>query len=357
MRIEYPITASYMAHWDRQKALRELVQNAIDSGEYIVDDSNYSSAVIVNRLTQPVTIDELTLFGDSNKSDEHIGRFGEGFKLAMLVFARSGDVKVEVKIGDCVITSAIENNRFVVYVENPDLLQYATEFKVVINYFGVSQDLKDLLMSRHQLKLLFNDGSGSQVLENVNGRSKLFVSGMFICDIETKYSYNFHPSMLELGRDREAVSDFDLKQQSARLWANFGEPALVAEMMHEDVVDVRNVRYWMNDRIKKAMVEHFYATYGEDAILATSAVEAEILRTLNPKQVVVYLGGSGCYTEATRSSYDKDREKVVRAKLPMEKPNVVLDAFLERNKKHMRAKARAELKTIALAAKQWSKSW
>lgn len=354
-RIEYPITASYMAHWDRVKALRELLQNAIDSGEYIVDDSNYSHITITNRLTQPVTLDELTLFGDSNKTDEHIGRFGEGFKLAMLVFARTPDIKIEVSIGNCKLHSVIESNRFVVYADEADQLPFAETFKVTIDYLGVCEDIRSLLLSRHPLRLLFSDGAGNQVLEPLDHRSRLFVAGMYICDIDTTYSYNFHPKTLSLGRDREAVSDFDLQQQSARLWADYGDPVLVAEMMHADVLDVRNVRYWLNARIKEAMKAHFFSTYGEDAILATSPVEAEILRTLNPKTHVVFLGGSGAYTESTRSSYDRERESLVRNSIPKEKPNVILEAFLERNKKHMRAKPYAELKTIALIAKQWGK--
>lgn len=355
MRIEYPITQSYMSHWDNKKALRELIQNAIDSGEYMVDDGNADLVIIRNRLIKPITVDELTLFGDSNKSSEHIGRFGEGFKLAMLVFARDNYASHVVKVGDCEITSAIENNRFVINITNPDQLEVATDFVAEISYSGVANDVKSLLMSRHDLKLVFNNGQGSQVLHGT-GKSKLFVSGMYICDINTKYSYNFHPRTLQLGRDREAVSEFDLHWQTAILWGNHGSPEDVAEMLHSDVSDVRSVKYMITDRLKEAIAQHFFDNYGSDAVIATSSVEAEMLRTLNPKQKVVYLGGSGSYSGISRSSYAGEKSQLILKSVPTEKPSVVLQSFMERNKKHMRAKAAKELKMIALASSGWIKT-
>lgn len=354
MKIEYPITQSYMSHWDNKKALRELIQNAIDSGEYMVDDSNPDLVVISNRLIKPLTVDELTLFGDSNKSSDHIGRFGEGFKLAMLVFARSKETCHSVSVGDCEITSAIENNRFVITITNPDQLESASDFIAKIQYQGAANDAKSLLMSRHDLKLVFNNGQGSQVLFG-HGKSKLFVSGMYICDIDTKYSYNFHPRTLQLGRDREAVSEFDLHWQTAIIWANHGLPEDVAEMLHSDACDVRSVKYMITDRIKSAIAQHFFDNYGSDAVIATSSVEAEMLRTLNPKQKVVYLGGSGSYSGIARSSYAGDKSQLILKSVPTEKPSVVLQSFMERNKKHMRSKAAKELKMITLASSGWIK--
>ena len=69
MIIEYPITANYMSHWTIRQATRELLQNAIDSGEYIIQDGTCGEYVITNRLYKPVTLDELTLLGETDKHD------------------------------------------------------------------------------------------------------------------------------------------------------------------------------------------------------------------------------------------------------------------------------------------------
>ena len=82
--MEYPISSNYVSAWTVQDATRELLQNAMDSGEWRVE----ADGSLVNKGTlRP----EHFLLGCSEKtSSDAIGQFGEGLKLALLVLARNG---------------------------------------------------------------------------------------------------------------------------------------------------------------------------------------------------------------------------------------------------------------------------
>lgn len=347
MIIEYPITANYMKHWSIKQATRELLQNALDSGEYIIHDEIIGEVTIVNRLFNPVTLDELTLLGETDKHDNSsIGRFGEGFKLAMLVFARSeAQVEVEVGVGDCFIAPKIVNNRFCLEVENAEALPDATYFVVQLRYLGVEDDIDSLLLKRYHLTEVFDNGSGCATY--LPG-GKLFVGGMFVCDTQLKYSYNFHPSKLRLDRDRNSAPEFDLLWETTKLWAQHGEPEQVAKLAHEHCKDIQYLNSHATPAIRSAITQHFASNYGTKTMLAQTPQELQVLQVLYPKEKVVYTGG-GCYASIIGTAVSPGGAASRKA-VPAVDFKTAMREFYERNKKHMRAKPRKEFELLLLAS-------
>ena len=346
MFIEYPITANYMSHWTVRQATRELLQNAIDSGEYIIqDDAN--GTTITNRLYKPVTLDELTLLGETDKHDNSsIGRFGEGFKLAMLVFARErAGTSVTVRIGDCIITPHIRDNRFCLEVIGRDTLPDAQYFSATLSYMGLTDDIDELLLHRHKLTEVFDNGAGCAAY--LPG-GKLFVGGMFVCNTPLKYSYNFHPSKLKLDRDRNSAPEFELTWETTKLWAQYGEPSRVAELAHEQCKDVQYMNSHANAAVRDAVTKHFAAHYGANTLLAQTVQEQQVLQLLYPKERVIYSGG-GSYTGIYNTSV-KSGGEVRRNAAPTVDFKTAMRQFYERNKKHMRAKPRKEFELLLIAS-------
>ena len=347
MLIEYPITANYMSHWTVRQATRELLQNALDSGEYIIQDGTCGEYVITNRLYKPVTLDELTLLGETDKHDNSsIGRFGEGFKLAMLVFARcENQVDVVVRIGDCYIMPRIINNRFCLEIEKAESLPDAAYFSVSLRYLGVEEDIDALLLRRHNLTEVFDNGAGCAAY--LPG-GKLFVGGMFVCDTPLKYSYNFHPSKLKLDRDRNSAPEFELTWETTKLWAQYGEPSKVAELAHEQCKDVQYMNSHANAAVRDAVTKHFAAHYGANTLLAQTVQEQQVLQLLYPKERVIYSGG-GSYSSMYNTSV-KSGGEARRNAAPVVDFKTAMRQFYERNKKHMRAKPRKEFELLLIAS-------
>lgn len=69
--MEYPISVNYVKAWTVKDAVRELLQNTMDSGEWRIE----GSALINKGTLKP----EHFLLGCSEKSSsDAIGQFGEG---------------------------------------------------------------------------------------------------------------------------------------------------------------------------------------------------------------------------------------------------------------------------------------
>lgn len=351
MLIEYPITANYMAHWSVQQGVRELLQNALDTKECMVETPHSHALVITNTLLKPVTIDELTLFGESTKTNDihSIGGFGEGFKLAMLVLARTPELEIAVHVGECRIEPLFNSKgRFCLEVWHDWALETAKEFKVIISYPGIESTVNKLLLSRYDKKLLVEnrDGAAYELEYKVPA---LFVNGLYVCNLASAgltFSYDFAPEKLQLDRDRNSVNDFNVGWEASKLWVSAGEPSEVAKMMYLQRSDVQYAHHMLTPALKRAVTADFVSRFGSDTKLALSNAEAETLRVLYPKERVVHIGGS--YGAACSSGYSGgERTRALPNNVNF--PQAMREYYL-RNKKHMRAKARKEFEPLLLAS-------
>lgn len=103
MIYDLSLSRDYVSNWGTQEAIRELLQNAIDSNSnghemYIDYNSNKELLTIGNKYTS-IGSEELILGNSSKRNDSsQIGCYGEGFKLALLVLLRNG---YKVWINNC----------------------------------------------------------------------------------------------------------------------------------------------------------------------------------------------------------------------------------------------------------------
>ena len=89
-KLEYPMASDYVKDWTANRALKEFVSNAIDaSPTYSV---TWSEGLLAIEDDGPGIPYEGLLFGGSTKDSRHIGQFGEGKKLALLVLARDPQI-------------------------------------------------------------------------------------------------------------------------------------------------------------------------------------------------------------------------------------------------------------------------
>ena len=88
MKYELSITPGYCSGWTVVQAVRELLQNAIDSNAPFEVEFNGNSISIISRgVTLPVNT---LLLGSTDKFNDtsKIGNFGEGYKIALLILTR-----------------------------------------------------------------------------------------------------------------------------------------------------------------------------------------------------------------------------------------------------------------------------
>lgn len=107
---EITISPNYVSNWGIKEAIREILQNAIDG-----ETNGYEKIVDYNGDTLNITSLGVNLqakdliLGCSSKDDQDgmIGKYGEGFKLALVVLLRKG-LNVEIQNGNKIWTPSFK---------------------------------------------------------------------------------------------------------------------------------------------------------------------------------------------------------------------------------------------------------
>lgn len=305
-RFELSITANYVPNWGLWEAFRELFQNCIDQQELHEDnpmfwDYDADKQVFYLGNSKSVLHRQSLLLGHTTKTDEvrAIGKYGEGYKLALLVLTRLGK---EVTIynygaGEIWYPKLINSRRYkseilVIDVEKKRFWEKTPSNDLTFEVKDITPEDFAIIKDRNlhmQLRedIIRYEAVDGNILKSGGGR--IYVNGLYVCHSpELKYSYDFRPHMLDLDRDRSLVKDFDLQWATSTLWTQVGrDPELVAEVAELVVKDTKHkdFRYLASvasayaalgsgDEIPAKAYELFVEEYGEEAVPVSSQYEA-----------------------------------------------------------------------------------
>lgn len=336
--------------------------------------------------------------GMSGKRDDNssIGQHGEGALLAMLVLLRAGK-GIRIKNGfdkilptiephpqlggDCLTIEIIENfygiedtdgNSVDITVHN-----LTDEDAILLDENYLAEDFmnwidSDDLLVNHEGNQIFRYDTNICTEDRGNlcdkgNPKKVFVNGLFVCDLPDKYvfSYNLTPDRIELDRDRKSVDTWNLQQQVADLLELSGSFELMVQMSEQKVPDLYewytpssyrkasvgggwcsdNVES-VNHKLKTLATESFIKRNGEKAI----AVNVEMQQSKRDiiKNRLKLMG----YTpvEVPKTNYKMLDKTVTEIPYctPVQgmTPKKMVEQFMEDNKKHMRSKARKQLEKL-----------
>lgn len=283
------LTSTYVPDWNAPEAIREILQNFLDSPAPFEYDFSGGSLEFVNK---GITLHQSTiLMGSSSKRDEidSVGGKGEGYKLACLVLLREG-YSVTIYNGDRVWTPAIEYHT-----------EYEADCLVFNETYGSGNDLRfvvdgvdESLTSEIVDKCLYLQEDLGEVLEGTRGRvlkdipCKLYVGGLYVCDISSKYSYDFHPQYLPLNRDRKSVSGWDLSSNTCALLEEVLSSRELCNLTLERTIDAGG--YYTRFKSEEVAEEMYTLTrevHGEDVVVSYTWDECEKLKQRGYKNVVI----------------------------------------------------------------------
>lgn len=292
---ELPISPNYVSNWGIKEAIREILQNAIDSDncghpKQILYSADGAVLTIINKGAR-LPLSSLVL-GCSSKDDIDgmIGKFGEGYKLALVVLLRKG-LKVDILNGEEEWTPSFKlSDNFGTQVLNIEVNQLPENVEcddVVFAISGIEEDLYK------ELQLLFpciNDDYGNMV-ESENGyillepkfKGKMYVEGLYIqSDDNFKYGYNFNSDVVDLDRDRKAINYYELRKLTAAsiVTADICCPELFKAISdsYTDVRDITDVLDEASDDFLKQYRDMLYEEKGleENTLVATESVMRQL---------------------------------------------------------------------------------
>lgn len=225
-RIVYPIFSGYGSNWTIQDAIREIISNALDTDTDIDISVENNRAFIKDKGTGLKR--KNLLFGVTKKtnSDTTIGSFGEGLKMAALVFARSKrDFKVSTVGFDFIVKlekdKEFEADVLVLYIKSNERTEGTT-----VSFKSSASEIE----SAKNLFLRFND----TFVELENGifkpAGKIFINGACVTNINSLFSYNLtgEDAKLLLERDRKNIDSYGTK---------FKVSALIGNTKSEEVIE------------------------------------------------------------------------------------------------------------------------
>lgn len=220
MSKKYPtiFTRDYVSDWTPANALREICQNCLDDASTFEYDLSGDTIIFTSK---GVKLHQSTLLlGNSTKREDAttVGGKGEGYKLACVILLREGH-DITIRNGDLIWTPSFEYS---------DLFE--AEVMVFTETNGSGNDLTfeisgatEELVSEVKEDCLYLQSDLGRVWEGERGRlfpdkvGKLYVGGLFVCDINTRYVYDFKPAYLPLNRDRKSVDSWKLTENTTKL--------------------------------------------------------------------------------------------------------------------------------------------
>lgn len=345
---ELPIARDYVRHWGMAEAVREIIQNAIDSDSPFEYEITGDTLVVRSRFAK-LAVNTL-LLGSTSKADMKgkIGSFGEGYKIALLVLTREG-YPVRILNGDRVWTPGFVHSRQfdaeVLCIEDTLASRKVEglEFEVSgLSPSDIEQVRASCLFMQNHIGALISTSFGNILLEQPG---RLYVGGLFVCKTKMKYGYDIKPEFMRLERDRQTVSTFDLTDVTVKMWYETERFDQIAEMIDEGCDDMKWAEFSAPEMVKEACYRHFQKQH-PGAVIAKDQKELKALIERGMTKVVVheryypFVSSAPSYASTPR----------IRIACPQE----VLENWLRENRSEMRTKAIVSFKDVLAQAKDWA---
>lgn len=347
---DLPLARDYVRHWGTTEAVRELLQNMLDS------ESPNEFSIVGHQLSITSRFDTLPastlVLGQTSKADDRdaIGSFGEGFKLALLVLTRLG-YPVTVLNGDVSWTPSFEHS---------DLFGIEV-LKITEQPISDNQGLTFLIDNLHHedttlinamclfMQPPMNDVIGTRYGSILPSRpGKLYVGGLFVCDTELEYGYDVLPEHLKLERDRQTVDSFNLQWMTKAMWLDTKQWDHLADMMEKDLKDVKLIEYDCPEILKEVCYRKFKEA-NPCAIAVKS--QAELDQVVARGMVkTVYVGGS--YYAAVSSV--KEHQTLRAAHMAVKSPREELQDWLSKHQRELRHPVRVAFQELLQLSDKWS---
>lgn len=332
-RINYNMSERYCSDWSVIDALREISQNAIDSKQahrHWLQDGY----VCIN--TYDVTLTpEVFVLGNSIKDYNSIGKFGEGFKIAMLVLTRAG-LKPSITTDNMIVTGSFDKDDFT-GVETFGLDIHYTDEHINNVEFCCHKGNLDIEELEHRISYFSQYPMQRPEVCNIL-RTKpgtLYVEGLLVQEDKALHlGYNFAASELELNRDRNVV--LGLEATLGKYHAAHSSPELVFELLEAEAKDVEWLWCYLDDRLKEPLLKLFQAKHGAISIHRNH-------------------GFSGYFSNTQFNTYIRCGVQESKHIPSRTGPSKDVYDWVQRNKKHMRRRARVNANDLIVQAKSWRK--
>lgn len=210
------IKSDYCKDWTIKEALREIIQNALDTKTPIHFEPKGEQWIIRDEGAGIVLSD--FLIGQTSKATDStvIGQFGEGLKLACLVLARENK-KISIASKDKRYAFVFEYNE---QWEAKLLTIMVDDIEPIVGTVVTVECTEEQLDEAKNLFRFFKPtkevtGKDGKILEDAG---KIYVNGLMVTELEAIFGYDFVGQKELVNRDRNAINDSKIKESIVNVW-------------------------------------------------------------------------------------------------------------------------------------------
>ncbi len=306
-KYELSISADYVPEWGVTEAVREFFQNAIDEQQrdsentMFFEYSTKEQSIRIGNKHSDLDIKTL-LFGESTKrgKEKMIGSHGEGYKIATVVLLRN---KKEVTFQNyCrreiwkprLVKSRRYNGAMVptFFVETESVWKKVPENSLVIEIGGITlEEYEDIRNSNLHLRedISRRETSKGAILEGEEFKGKIFVGGLYICkEPRLDMGVDLKPKLVHLERDRNLVKSLDVQMLVSDMIEELKDTELTKKAFGTFAGEYIS-SYEVDEKVKNDIAKDFLEQYGENAVPVRRQEEAEEIRKIGKKPVIVSL--------------------------------------------------------------------
>jgi len=361
------ISPRYVPDWGKWEAFRELMQNSIDrENEQPISEIIFTYNPTQQRITignKRSALDRKTLIlgeGDKANNEDAIGKYGEGYKLALLVFLRLG-TRIRIRNLDEVWAPKIKySDQFQTDLLTIEAIKTKPTDNLLFELDGITDtDYREfkkncLYLNPPAEKITTSKGD---ILLDEGLRSKVFVEGLFVYQFpesdKIRYGYDMKARWLNLDRDRRKIESFNVLWEVAQMYASLDSTYanLIYNLEKEEWRDIdylsshrRGKGNPLYDALCTMHYADFLAKYGKHAIPVGSEQEADFIKEKYNNLMPVllkttkyrYVTDSASYSTSTKGNIPKEETPYSLSKAAIikfkEARDVMLKEFLPMTK-------------------------
>lgn len=298
-KFELTLTSNYAHQWGLQEALREILQNAIDQESQMKDNQmnvEYNDGILSISNKNSILQKKSLLLGYSSKQNDEdtIGQFGEGYKIALLVLTRLNKKVTIYNYGKREVWTVkfVKSKRYegeeilTITIDTEPVWERIPHSNLSIEIEGITDlDYEELIRRSLPLQDNYKENTLKEeqglILLDEKYKGMIFVNGLYVNNVKSlEYGYSIKPKYVNIGRDRDLMSDYDVFAITSDMW-------LYQKDERRDVLIENNsydTRYIMQSKykkeketkeIQKITFDKFLKKHGKNAIPVSSTTELE----------------------------------------------------------------------------------
>lgn len=300
-KVDLSISPDYVCSWKLWEAFRELMQNAQDAEKegHALSVTYVDNILSISNEGASLSLSSLVLGNSVKEAEDAIGKYGEGYKLALVVLLRLG-YDVTIYNGDEIWKprfsySELYESEVLSFIIGEGGAYNGVTFEIM----GVSVTDLNLLRSK---SLVLDRLLGSRMGKTVESEygvvlldpsysGMFFVEGLFIQqDTNFKYGYSFNSSVVQLDRDRRAINYYDLLDLTVDVLVSQDKDFSIVETSlvnnYKDTYSLTNFYRDVSNEFASGYAKHFIEKHeiDEETFVGT---EKEVLVSGSTKTLAV----------------------------------------------------------------------